>query len=104
MVETISFELLLNVYRIYSISSSGKLKEKDDPIFLKVSKKLKVKKEILYALLQKHWNQILLWQPVLELVDCCRPNNVSNEEIIYSNGEIKAFNCDSELKVYCILF
>lgn len=76
MVKKISFESLLNIYREYNISSGGKLAKKEDQIFLKVSKKLKVKKKTIYASLQNNWSQILKSQPMVELVDCCRPNNV----------------------------
>lgn len=77
MTKKISFESLMNVYRNYNISSGRKLREINDPVFLKVSKKLKVKKETIYASLQKHWNRILKSQPMLKLVDCSRPNKVS---------------------------
>lgn len=79
MVKNISFELLLNVYRNYNIGSGGKLKNINDPIFLKVSKNVKKKKETIHALLRKHWNRILQWQPMIELVNCRRPNIVSTK-------------------------
>lgn len=77
MVEKICFELLLNVYREYNISSNRKLKEINDPVFLEVSKNLEVEKETIYASLQKHWKRIIKLQPMIKLVDCIQPDNVS---------------------------
>lgn len=78
-IKSIPFETQLKLFHKYKISFGKKLKEKNDPLFLKVSKELKVKVDRVYTTFRKNWKKILQFQPTIELVDCCRRNIVSVE-------------------------
>lgn len=77
MGKIISFETLLKIFRIYDIRTQRKLKGVNDPVFLRISRKFKVKKETIYAKLQKNWKLIWKWQPYIALVECNRHRIVS---------------------------
>lgn len=85
--KSIPFESQMKLFQKYKINSGKKLKEKNDPVFLKVSKELKVRVDRVYTTFRKKWKQILEWQPMLEIVDCCHPNVVSIEYAVHSKKQ-----------------
>lgn len=77
MGRIISLETQLKILKIYNINTQGKLKSIIDPVFLKISKKFKIKKETIYGILRKNWRQILQLEPYVKLINLHQANIVS---------------------------